>query len=345
MADLIQFRRDTASAWVTKNPILADGEIGLEQVTGLFKIGNGTTPWNTLNYGNQNSITNNSALLTVVTDDDITPPQSDQLRLYAASIANRVFPKFMGPSGLSTSVQPLLARNKIGYWCPPGSNGLPGIFGYTAPTALGTAVSRVVGVTNLFSRMRRYGYNSAATINAQAGNRVAIGQVTLSNGLGEGGFFKVVRWGNSDPSVVTTARCFIGVTSSTAVLANVEPSTYTNVIGMGSGVADTTMQIFYGGSVAQTPINLGPNFPANTSNIDVYELTLFAPPNFTGIHWEVTRLNTGHVAKGTIENLTVGVTLPSHLTLLSYQNCMRCNTTTAAIVGIDIMSDYIETDY
>ena len=46
-----QFRRDLASAWSTVNPILLDGELGIESDTDLFKIGDGVTAWNLLPYG------------------------------------------------------------------------------------------------------------------------------------------------------------------------------------------------------------------------------------------------------------------------------------------------------
>lgn len=49
----IQLRRGTAGQWSTStaNPILAQGEIGIETDTQLFKIGNGIDNWNTLPYG------------------------------------------------------------------------------------------------------------------------------------------------------------------------------------------------------------------------------------------------------------------------------------------------------
>lgn len=49
---LIQVRRDTAANWTSANPTLAAGEIGLETDTGKFKIGDGSTAWNTANYVN-----------------------------------------------------------------------------------------------------------------------------------------------------------------------------------------------------------------------------------------------------------------------------------------------------
>ena len=52
MADIIQIRRDTASRWATANPILADGEMGLEKDNSniKIKIGDGIHPWNELKY-------------------------------------------------------------------------------------------------------------------------------------------------------------------------------------------------------------------------------------------------------------------------------------------------------
>lgn len=50
MADTIQLRRDTAANWVTANPVLHDGEIGIETDTRKRKCGNGTTAWNSLPY-------------------------------------------------------------------------------------------------------------------------------------------------------------------------------------------------------------------------------------------------------------------------------------------------------
>jgi hypothetical protein len=51
MAVRIQFRRGTASQWTSANPVLAEGELGYETDTSKFKIGNGSTAWNSLNYG------------------------------------------------------------------------------------------------------------------------------------------------------------------------------------------------------------------------------------------------------------------------------------------------------
>jgi hypothetical protein len=45
MAIRIQLRRDTAANWVSSNPVLRQGEIGIETDTLLMKLGNGTSTW------------------------------------------------------------------------------------------------------------------------------------------------------------------------------------------------------------------------------------------------------------------------------------------------------------
>ncbi len=50
MAVQIQLRRGAGSVWTAANTVLADGEIGINTTTNQFKIGNGSTAWNSLTY-------------------------------------------------------------------------------------------------------------------------------------------------------------------------------------------------------------------------------------------------------------------------------------------------------
>lgn len=47
-----QHRRDTAANWSSNNPTLAAGELGLDTTSKRFKIGDGSTAWNSLVYAN-----------------------------------------------------------------------------------------------------------------------------------------------------------------------------------------------------------------------------------------------------------------------------------------------------
>lgn len=64
MAVTIQVRRDTAAAWTAANPTLAAGELGFETDTTYYKIGNGSTAWNSLAYGAYNGAISNNTITT-----------------------------------------------------------------------------------------------------------------------------------------------------------------------------------------------------------------------------------------------------------------------------------------
>ncbi len=270
-------------------------------------------------------------------------PAAGQVKLFRREIGGRQLPGFVGPVGIESAIQPLLAQNKVGIWAPPGNaTTVPGVIGMASLTTTGlTATARNVATTSLFTRMRRLGFVSAATAGAIGNFRAPAGQFTLGNGT-LGGFFFVIRFGISDATLVAGARMFIGVRESLGA-ANVEPSTLTNCIGIGHGAADTTMKLFFGGTAAQTPIDLGATFPVST-NADVYELALFAPPGATVCSYQITRLTTGQVATGLL-NGTPGTQLPAATVLLAAPWGYRTNNATAAAVGIDVASIYVETDF
>mgnify|MGYP000294000709 FL=1 len=48
----IQLRNDSASNWASANPVLLEGEVGIEidSARNRIKIGDGTTAWNDLPY-------------------------------------------------------------------------------------------------------------------------------------------------------------------------------------------------------------------------------------------------------------------------------------------------------
>lgn len=50
MANRIQLRRGNTSEWTNANPILAQGEVGIDLDQNRIKIGDGSTPWNSLSY-------------------------------------------------------------------------------------------------------------------------------------------------------------------------------------------------------------------------------------------------------------------------------------------------------
>ena len=70
MANRIQLRRDGAQQWANVNPILAQGELGIEIDTSRIKIGDGVTAWNSLRYERPIETESNTANTLVKRDAD-----------------------------------------------------------------------------------------------------------------------------------------------------------------------------------------------------------------------------------------------------------------------------------
>ncbi|HRE27332.1 MAG TPA: hypothetical protein PK954_11910, partial [Anaerolineales bacterium] len=174
------------------------------------------------------------------------------------------------------------------------------------------------------------GFRSAAA-------QFAIGAATD----GDGGFHYVCRWGPATGVSTATMRAFVGMANTTAAPTDVEPSTITNIIGMGWDAADANVQIMHRGTGAVTKINLGASFPVPTADrTAVYELALFSQPGTTQVvNYEVTDLVSGAVATGTITT-----NLPTTSTLLAPRGWMSVGGT-SSVIGIALMGLYIETDY
>jgi hypothetical protein len=128
----IVFRRDTATAWTTANPVLLNGELGLETDTRKLKIGDGASTWGSLAYystsgggGGGNTILSGSGAPSsgLGVNGDI----------YLDSTASRLYgPKAAGSWGAGVSL--------IG---PAGSAGATGATGATG--AAGSAATVAVG--------------------------------------------------------------------------------------------------------------------------------------------------------------------------------------------------------
>ena len=222
--------------------------------------------------------------------------------------------------------------------------------GFGTVTAYGTATAATWATTNLYTRTRKLTYPSAATAGAAAGYRTATASFTVGTGsaLTGGGFYYSVRFGiasATETTFVAAARTFVGLSSNTAGFTNAEPSTFTNCIGVGQGAADTSWKIFWGGSAAQTPIDLGStNFPYVTASRDnLYELTLYSPSTSnTVIYYTFTNLTTGATTSGTLSG-NAGVALPAATTGLTHHS-WRNNNATASAVDIDHAGLYVETE-
>jgi len=279
-----------------------------------------------------------------LTATNVAAPAAGTVRLFRKEHGGRQMLAFEGPTGIDATLQPFFGSNKIARWNPAGNvTTVPIIDGFTAAfTALGTATARNVAATNFITRLRRFGYVSSTVIGSLCGHYGTVAQWTIGTGTGLGGFHYVCRFVPSDAANVSGARMFVGLRNAVSAPTNVEPSTLTNCIGVAQLSSASNLQIVYGGSAAQTAIDLGASFPANGASTAAYELELFASPGTQTIGYKVTRLDNGTTASGTLSG-TVGTQVPAATTFLAH-TAWRCNNLTLAACGIDIVQVYVETD-
>lgn len=268
-------------------------------------------------------------------------PAANSLVLFSRNLAGASLPAFRDQTGIDSMLQPFMGRSKVGIWSSFGNQNLgPQSLGLAPAVGTGTTTTRTMNTSSFYGATRWAGMTSAATAGSSAGFRSDRLQFWLGNAPGLGGFRMVARFGCGDGLAVADARSFVGMVGVTTTLGNVNPSTNTNIIGVGTDSGESTLSVMHNdGSGNATKIALGANFPDHTLRADVYELALYSAPNSGVVDYEVTRLNTGDVARGQIT-----IDLPALTTLLTFQS-WRNNGTTASAVIADLSTLYIETEY
>ena len=313
-------------------------------------IGN-TTPntgsFTTLSASSTVSLTGTSnQISSVAVSSDPAAPSAGNLETFARTQIGFTTLAFENNTNAVAPFQTMMPFRKISMWNAGGSQSAtaPAIFGFGALTVLGTNTSTVPASTNMITRTRRLNYISSAVAGNFAGHYEAASNIYLGSATtpAYSGFYFSVRFFIAD--TVASPRTFVGLSSTVTAPTNVQPSTIINCIGVGQGASDTNLFIYYGGSAAQTPIDLGVNFPTGTSNTDLYELNLFSPPTSNNtVYYAVKRLNTAHTATGTLTG-TTGTVLPLNTQVISYR-AWRTNNATATAVNVAIVGVYCETDF
>jgi hypothetical protein len=264
-------------------------------------------------------------------------------KLYGKNLAGLPMPAFLAPAGVENFVQPYLGRGRFAQAFSPGNNASMQTVGLII-ASVGTATAANVGTSNRHARMARTEYLvTVAAATAVTGFRSNNLQWTLGAATaGDGGFLMSYTWGPAIGVATTTTRAFAGVRGSVAAPTDVEPSTLTNIGGMGWDAADTNIQFMHNdGAGTATKINLGASFPVPTvDRQSVYRITLYAPPGTTQrLGYWIEDLVSGAVATG-----TVTTDLPSTATLLAPYNYFSVGGTSSvigiAIMGLTIWSDF-----
>jgi len=108
----IRLRSDTAANWTSENPTLMLGEVGVETDTLKAKFGDDTTPWNSLGYWYDPTVTASGALLAANNLSDLDDPATARTNLGLGDVAE------INRGGSSTS----LYLRQDGTWFTPATD-------------------------------------------------------------------------------------------------------------------------------------------------------------------------------------------------------------------------------
>jgi hypothetical protein len=138
---VIQLRHGTGADWATVNPVLAEGEFGLETDTSQFKIGNGLTGWNSLPYGGLQGATGPTGL-------GATGATGPAGAAGAVGATGATGPTGAGGTGATGPTGASGAAGTTGPTGPTGAGGAGGVTGATGPTGhFGASSDRYISVT------------------------------------------------------------------------------------------------------------------------------------------------------------------------------------------------------
>lgn len=298
MAQTIQLRRGTAAEWTAANPILADGELGVETDTVFYKIGDGVTAWNALSYSSLRSL---DTLTVALMEDQATPtpPAAGFLKMYAKSLGGRMLLRTIGPAGVATPLQPSFFQNQIVIV----STGLT-----TTVQTIGNTVTSV-GTVSHPAPTEQYGYManfvSAATAAATCGtgNATALWQRGTLPG-GSGGFFFNTRLAFPDTTydqtgASTGTRIFVGLTSGTMALSASSDDPAGHMAGffrrhVNGAAQDTNWQFATKDGSVIDIVNTGLPFIAQK----VFDFYVFCAPQGSTIYWRIDNVTDGTTAEG-----------------------------------------------
>lgn len=332
-----------ADAKITQLPIAS---ITSSDVVPFAKVSSSVTSATTY----QNFIQPNGTLPLTAVSSPMTPVSS-VVGLFGRNKGGRMMPAFIGPSGLDTTLQPLVGVNKVAVWSHSGnSNAItaPTLFlwnfAHVAGNVEGQVTARNVVPSSLLTSMRRLGQvTSVASSNLSVGMRQLVPQHFIGNSSTFGGFHYIARFG------YTTAkpgnRGFVGMSSTTAAFTVTADPTATGTgstgrcLGLGFDAADTTWQVITRDVAASVATKINTGIPKPVDN-DVYEVNVFVPPSTYQASFSLQHFNSG-----SIFTTTRTTDLPAPNVFVLPRIWGNSGTTVASNLALDVVTQYLETDY
>jgi Protein of unknown function (DUF2793) len=261
------------------------------------------------------------------------------LLLYAKTIAGRVLPKVIGPSGIDTALQTGLHGNSIFLMAPSHSTIAPTVTGGALTSVATISHQQTFASANPWQATRRTRFQTTTTAGNASGVRTAYGQWFFGNAAGFGGFFFRAQFGMNIN--LQGGQKFCGLAFAATALGG-DPSTFVNMCGMGYDAADLATGNWKfmrnDGTGAATKVDLGVDAARNTTH--GFDLIMHAKPNSAELFVRIVNIHTGVIVLDT----SYTTDIPAVHSPLTFK-CEVRNGAVAAIDNIEIAKAYIESDY
>lgn len=175
---------------------------------------------------------------------------------------------------------------KLQSWLPYG-NGFDNV-GCSFPSLVGTGANIMssTGSGDVYSRWNKRRQTSALGLGNSFGIYEQQKRVAY---IGNGFYFSAQIATN----IILSNRLFIGLSNSTADIADVQISSLTNIIGIGKDSADTNLQLIHNdGAGLATKVDLGVNFVLNPTKFTTIHVELFCEKLTNNVYYRLQKLAT-----------------------------------------------------
>lgn len=292
-----------------------------------------------------------AVVLPKVTVASVATPAADTLGIFARSIAGRMLPKWIDPSGFDAAFQPALFGNRMVMFLPS-----TGTTGTGSGTSLGPAWTSNGTVTHptpattapaLSNQMKRTRYaNVVTTQNQQLGprfNAASEQQFWRGNAAGLGGFFFSTRF-IVELWAASTCRIFAGLSATATGSVCISDTVLNDTCGLwhdttdpNSGANSFSFVTRNTATTTKQSIPLSNAIAAGNS----YDFFMSCPPNGGTITWRLDDLVNGVSYEG-----NTSTTLPTATAFMQSQVQMSNGTanTTVTTVAIGVAGIYVESD-
>ena len=261
------------------------------------------------------------------------------LVVYGRSVAGRMLPKVMGPSGSDAVLQAGLHGSSVFLLTPSNGTGAPVVIGGQLTTATTISHVQTFASANAWQATRRTRFTTAATAGSASGARTSYGQWFLGNAAGFGGFWFRAQFGTSIN--LAGGQKFCGLAFASTGIAG-DPSGLLNMCGMGYDAADSSAGNWQfmrnDGSGVATKVDLGAGAARNAN--DGYDLMMHVRPNSAELFVRIVNLQT----KAVVLDTSYTTDIPAVNTALTFK-CEVRNGLVAAADSIELAKAYVESDY